>query len=218
MQPYLGHLGRFRREGRTRIPVDAARDERGHGVIGRKRRARHALEQLHDLRMETQAVDYSSGVMDDINTLRRILRECKTLAVVGLSAEWHRPSYFAAKYMQEHGYRVIPVNPKYREILGEKCYPSLREVPDKVDLVDVFRKTADVPPIVEDAIAIGARVFWQQLGVRNTAAAERARAAGLDAVMDRCVKIEHGRLFGGLNWVGVNTKVISAKRPRWLAY
>ncbi|MGQ0656415.1 MAG: CoA-binding protein [Betaproteobacteria bacterium] len=156
--------------------------------------------------------------MDDINTLRRILRECKTLAVVGLSAEWHRPSYFAAKYMQEHGYRVIPVNPKYREILGEKCYPSLRDIPEKVDLVDVFRKTADVPPIVEDAIAIGARVFWQQLGVRNFAAAERARAAGLDAVMDRCVKIEHGRLFGGLNWVGVNTRVISAKRPRWLAY
>jgi predicted CoA-binding protein len=156
--------------------------------------------------------------MDDINTLRRILRECKTLAIVGLSAEWHRPSFFAAKYMQEHGYRVIPVNPKYREILGEKCYASLRDVPEKVDLVDVFRKTADVPPITEDAIAIGARVLWQQLGVRNGAAAERARAAGLDTVMDRCVKIEHGRLFGGLNWVGVNTRVISAKRPRWLAY
>jgi len=156
--------------------------------------------------------------MDDINTLRRILHECRTLAVVGLSAEWHRPSYFAAKYMQEHGYRVIPVNPRYREILGEKCYASLRDIPDKVDLVDVFRKAADVPPIVEDAIAIGARVFWQQLGVKNAAAAERARAAGLESVMDRCVKIEHGRLFGGLNWVGVNTKVISAKRPRWLAY
>ena len=156
--------------------------------------------------------------MDDINTLRRILHECRTLAVVGLSAEWHRPSYFAAKYMQEHGYRVIPVNPRYREILGEKCYASLRDIPDKVDLVDVFRKAADVPPIVEDAIAIGARVFWQQLGVKNAAAVERARAAGLESVMDRCVKIEHGRLFGGLNWVGVNTKVISAKRPRWLAY
>jgi uncharacterized protein len=156
--------------------------------------------------------------MDDINTLRRILRECRTLAVVGLSAEWHRPSYFAAKYMQEHGYRVIPVNPKYREVLGEKCYASLRDIPEKVDLVDVFRKTADVLPIVEDAIGIGARVFWQQLGVRNEAAEERARSAGLESVIDRCVKIEHGRLFGGLNWVGVNTRVISAKRPRWLAY
>ncbi|OAI52845.1 CoA-binding protein [Betaproteobacteria bacterium SCGC AG-212-J23] len=156
--------------------------------------------------------------MDDINTLRRILRECRTLAVVGLSADWFRPSYFAAKYMQEHGYRVIPVNPKYTEILGQKCYKSLRDIPEKVDLVDVFRKTQDVPPIAEEAIAIGAKVLWQQLGVKNEAAAAKARAAGLEAVMDRCVKIEHGRLFGGLNWVGVNTRVISSKRPRWLAY
>jgi hypothetical protein len=156
--------------------------------------------------------------MDDINTLRRILKEARTIAVVGLSAEWHRPSYFAAKYMQEHGYRIIPVNPKYGEVLGERCFDSLKKIREKVDIVDVFRKTQDVPPIAEDAIAIGARVLWQQLGVRNEEAAARARAAGLEAVMDRCVKIEHGRLFGGLNWVGVNTKVISAKRPRWLAY
>ena len=156
--------------------------------------------------------------MDDINTLRRILKENRVIAVVGLSADWFRPSYFAAKYMQEHGYRVIPVNPKYPEILGEKCYKSLRDIPEKVDIVDVFRKSADVMPVAEDAIAIRARVLWQQLGVRNEAAAAKARAAGLDAVMDHCVKIEHGRLFGGLNWVGVNTRVISAKRPRWLAY
>ena len=156
--------------------------------------------------------------MDDVNTLRRILRENKVIAVVGLSADWIRPSYFAAKYMQEHGYRVIPVNPKYDAILGEKCYRSLREVPEKVDIVDIFRKSADVMPIAEDAIAIRAKVLWQQLGVRNESAAAKARAAGLEAVMDRCVKIEHGRLFGGLNWVGVNTKIISAKRPRWLAY
>ena len=156
--------------------------------------------------------------MDDINTLRRILRETKVIAVVGLSADWFRPSYFAAKFMQEHGYRVIPVNPKYPEILGQKCYPSLRDIHQPVDMVDVFRKTADVMPIADDAIAIGAKVLWQQLGVRNEEAAAKARAAGLETVMDRCVKIEHGRLFGGLNWVGVNTKVISAKRPRWLAY
>ena len=155
---------------------------------------------------------------DDINSLRRILHESRTIAVVGLSADWYRPSYFAAKYMQEHGYRVIPVNPKYPEILGEKCYRSLRDVAEKIDIVDVFRKTEDVPPIAEDAIAIGAKVLWQQLGVKNEAAAAKARAAGLETVMDRCVKIEHGRLFGGLNWVGVNTRVISAKRPRWLAY
>jgi predicted CoA-binding protein len=156
--------------------------------------------------------------MDDINTLRRILRENRTIAVVGLSADWFRPSYFAAKYMQEHGYRVIPVNPRYAQVLGEKCYPSLRDVPEKIDIVDVFRKTADVLPVAEEAIAIGAKVLWQQLGVRNEAAAAKARAAGMEAVLDRCVKIEHGRLFGGLNWVGVNTRVISAKRPRWLAY
>ena len=155
---------------------------------------------------------------DDINSLRRILKECRVIAVVGLSANWHRPSYFAAKYMLQHGYRVIPVNPQYQEVLGQKCYPSLRDIPEKVDLVDVFRKTADVMPVAEDAIAIGARVLWQQLGVRNEEAAAKARAAGLESVMDRCVKIEHGRLFGGLNWVGVNTGVISAKRPRWLPY
>jgi predicted CoA-binding protein len=156
--------------------------------------------------------------VDDINTLRRFLHTAKTIAVVGLSADWFRPSYFAAKYMQEHGYRVIPVNPKYPEILGEKCYRSLRDIPEKVDIVDVFRKTADVMPVAEDAIAIGAKVLWQQLGVKNEAAAAKAEAAGLETVMDRCVKIEHGRLFGGLNWVGVNTHIISAKRPRWLPY
>ena len=156
--------------------------------------------------------------MDDINTLRRILGENRVIAIVGLSADWYRPSYFAAKYMREHGYRIIPVNPRYPEILGEKCYGSLRDIPEKVQIVDVFRKTQDVPPVAEDAIAIGAKVLWQQLGVKNEAAAARARAAGLETIMDRCVKIEHARLFGGLNWVGVNTRVISAKRPRWLAY
>jgi uncharacterized protein len=157
-------------------------------------------------------------MQDDINTLRRILHATKTIAVVGLSADWFRPSFFAAKYMQEHGYRVIPVNPKYPEILGEKCYRSLRDIPETVDMVDVFRKTADVMPIADEAIAIGAKVLWQQLGVKNEAAAAKAEAAGLETVMDRCVKIEHGRLFGGLNWVGVNTHIISAKRPRWLPY
>lgn len=158
--------------------------------------------------------------MDDIATLRRILKQNRVLAVVGLSADWFRPSFFAAKYMQEHGYRVIPVNPRYagKEILGERCYAALKDIPEKVELVDCFRRTEDIGPIAEDAIAIGARVLWQQIGVKNEPAAARARAAGLDTVMDRCVKIEHARLFGGLNWVGVNTRVVSAKRPQWLAY
>ena len=150
---------------------------------------------------------------DDIPTLRRILKSAKTVAVVGLSAEWHRPSYFAAKYMQEHGYRVIPVNPRYESILGERCYARLEDIPEPVDIVDVFRKAADVPPIARSAVAIGASCLWQQLGVMNAEADAMARAAGLDSVMDRCVKIEHARLFGGLHWAGVNTRVISARRP-----
>jgi predicted CoA-binding protein len=153
--------------------------------------------------------------MDDLDTLRRILATHRTIAVVGLSADWFRPSYFAAKYMLDHGYTVIPVNPKYPEVLGCKAYASLGEIPVKVDMVDVFRKPADVLPIAREAIAIGARCLWQQLGVENLEADALARAAGLDSVMDRCVKIEHGRLFGGLGWAGVDTKVISAKRPRW---
>lgn len=157
---------------------------------------------------------------DEISTLRRILQDNRVLAVVGLSADWYRPSYFAAKYMQSHGYRIIPVNPRYagQTVLGERCYASLQDIPDKVDLVDVFRRTEDVMPIAQAAIAIGASVLWQQIGVTNADAASVARKAGLEAVMDRCVKIEHARLFGGLNWIGVNTRVISAKRPRGPAY
>ena len=150
---------------------------------------------------------------DDIPTLRRILRSARTIAVVGLSAEWHRPSFFAAKYMQEHGYRIVPVNPRYPEILGERCHASLETVDVPIDIVDVFRRTEDVLPIARQAIAVGARCLWQQIGVKNLEADAKARAAGLDSVMDRCVKIEHARLFGGLHWVGVNTRVLSAKRP-----
>ncbi len=150
---------------------------------------------------------------DDIAALRRILRSSRTIAVVGLSAEWHRPSFFAAKYMQEHGYRIIPVNPRYQEVLGERCHASLTTIDIPVDIVDVFRRTEDVMPIAEQAIAIEAKCLWQQIGVKNEAAAALAAAAGLEVVMDRCVKIEHARLFGGLNWAGVNTGVISARRP-----
>jgi predicted CoA-binding protein len=151
--------------------------------------------------------------MDDISTLRRILKGTRTIAVVGLSANWWRPSYFAAKYMQEHGYRVIPVNPAYQEVLGETCYASLKDIPEPVDMVDCFRKSEEIPALADEAIAIGAKTLWMQLGVVNEAAAQTARTAGLDVIMDRCVKIEHARLFGGLNWAGVNTKVISARRP-----
>ena len=156
--------------------------------------------------------------MNDIQTLRRILKENHVIAMVGLSANWYRPSYFAAKYMLDHGYRVIPVNPSYQEVLGQKCYPALRDIPEKVDIVDCFRKSEEIMPLAEDAIAIGAKVLWMQIGVINEAAAEKARKAGLDVVMNRCVKIEYARLFGGLSWAGVNTGVISAKRPHTLVY
>ncbi|MGB4119421.1 MAG: CoA-binding protein [Burkholderiaceae bacterium] len=153
---------------------------------------------------------------DTLSDLRRILTENKTIAVVGLSAAWNRPSYFAAKYMQGHGYRVVPVNPRYaatgETILGETCYATLHDIPFPIQMVDVFRRTEDVGPIAEQALAIGARCLWQQLGVTNEAAAALFREQGRDAVDNRCVKIEHARLFGGLNWVGVNTGVISAKR------
>ncbi|CAN5406478.1 hypothetical protein BH11PSE9_BH11PSE9_11100 [soil metagenome] len=150
---------------------------------------------------------------DDITTLRRVLRTRRTVAIVGLSAEWHRPSFFVAKYLQQHGYRIVPVNPRYEQVLGETCYPSLAAIPFPVDMVDVFRRTADVLPIAQEAIAIGAKCLWQQIGVLNLEADRLAKDAGLDSLMNRCVKIEHARLFGGLNWAGVNTRVISAKRP-----
>ena len=150
--------------------------------------------------------------MDDITTLRRILRDNRTIAVVGLSANWYRPSFFAAKYLQEHGYRVVPVNPAYDSVLGEKCYPSLRDIPFEVDIVDCFRRSEEIAALADEAIAIGAKVLWMQLGVRNEEARRKAEAAGLEVVEDRCMKIEHARLFGGLGWAGVDTKVISSKR------
>ena len=152
-------------------------------------------------------------IVDDIPGLRHILARTKSIAVVGLSAHWYRPSYFAAKYMQDHGYRVIPVNPSYTEVLGQRCYPNLAAIPGPIDLVDCFRKSEDIMPIAHEAVAKGAGVLWMQLGIRNEDAARLALDAGLDVVMDRCVKIEHARIMGGLNWAGVNTGVISSKRP-----
>jgi predicted CoA-binding protein len=145
-----------------------------------------------------------------------ILNSCKTIAMVGASANWNRPSYFAMKYLQEKGFRVIPVNPSAagQEILGEKVYASLKEIPEKIDMVDCFRNSEAIPPIAEEAIEIGAKVLWMQLGVVNEAAARRAEEAGLKVVMNRCPKIEYGRLSGEIGWMGVTTNVISSKRKR----
>jgi len=151
-------------------------------------------------------------LVDDVAGLRRVLAQHRTLAVVGLSANWYRPSYFAAKYMLDHGYRVVPVNPAYDEVLGQRCYPSIAAIPGPVDIVDAFRKPGDMPAIAREAVAKGAKVLWMQLGIRNDEAARIAMDAGLDVVMDRCVKIEHARILGGLNWCGVNTGVVSSRR------
>jgi O-acetylhomoserine (thiol)-lyase len=146
--------------------------------------------------------------------LRDILRRTRTIALVGASANWNRPSHLVMKYLQLKGYRVIPVNPGLADqtLNGEKVYASLRDIPEPVDLVDIFRNAAQVPPIVEDAIAIHAKVVWMQLGIRNDAAAKRAAEAGLDVIQDRCMKIEYGRLGGELSWSGVDSGIIS-NRP-----
>ena len=152
--------------------------------------------------------------MTDIRDLRRIMTDYKRVAIVGLSEDWSRPSNFAAKYLLDHGFEVIPVNPKYSEILGQKCYADLRDIPTPVDIVDLFQRVERVPPFVDQAIEIGAKVVWLQLGIVHEEAEQKARDAGLEVVHDRCMKIEYARLFGGLNTIGVNTGVISSKRPR----
>lgn len=142
----------------------------------------------------------------------RILETYRRIAMVGLSSNPFRPSHYAAIYLLSEGYDVIPVNPREKEILGRESYPSLAAIPGGVEIVDIFREPVAVPPIVDEAIAIGAKVIWMQLGVIDEPSAERARNAGLEVVMDRCMKIEHARFFGGLNTVGMNTTVITSRR------
>ena len=148
--------------------------------------------------------------------LRAILERVKTIAMVGASSNWNRPSYFVMKYLQGKGYRVIPVNPGIagQELLGEKVYASLRDIPDSIDMVDVFRPAKDAPGIVKDAIAIGAPVVWMQLGIRNDEAAALGEAAGIEIIMNRCPKIEFGRLAGELSWSGVNSSIIQNRAPQ----
>ena len=152
--------------------------------------------------------------------LRGILHAVQTIAMVGVSPYWNRPSYFAMKYLQAKGYRVIPVNPRAAgdELLGETCYASLAEVPGKIDMVDIFRGAEAAGGIVDEAIALkddkGIRVVWMQLGIRNDDAAARGEAAGLTVIMDRCPKIEYGRLHAELSWGGFNSRIISSRRRR----
>jgi O-acetylhomoserine (thiol)-lyase len=148
--------------------------------------------------------------------LRSILERVRTIALVGASSNWNRPSYFVMKYLQGKGYRVIPVNPGIagKELLGERVYGSLREIPDKIDMIDVFRASSETPKIIEEAIAIGVPVVWLQLGVRNDEAAALGEAAGIEVIMNRCPKIEFGRLGGELSWSGVNSGIIQNRAPQ----
>jgi len=152
--------------------------------------------------------------MPDVSTLRRILDSTRTIAVVGLSDKPHRPSYFVGKYLLDHDYEVYPVNPTRSVILGRKCHASLADIGHPVDMVDCFRRSEDMPALAHEAVASGARTLWMQLGVISEEAARIAREGGLEVIMNRCTKIEHARIFGGLNWAGVNTGIISARRPR----
>ena len=153
--------------------------------------------------------DYYSDAL-----LRKILSDTKTIAIVGASANWNRPSFFAMKYLQSKGYRIIPVNPREAgtKILGETTYAELKDIPDKIDMVDIFRNSKAAGPITDEAIEIGASVIWMQLGVRNEDAAKRAEEAGAIVIMNRCPKIEYGRLNAELSWSGINSGVISSRR------
>jgi len=168
---------------------------------------------------ETQAPEARQAVDHDAYSddyIRAILRASKTIAMVGASANWNRPSFFAMKYLQRKGFRVIPVNPREagKQILGETVYASLGDIPEKIDMVDCFRAADAIPAITEEAIAIGAPILWMQLGIRHDSAAAKAEAAGMKVVMNRCPKIEFGRLSGEIGWMGVKTKVISSKRTK----
>ncbi len=155
--------------------------------------------------------------MTDTNTLRRILTDSHTIAIVGLSAKWHRPSYFVAKYLLDHGFEVIPVNPNYDQVLGQKCYPDLASIPHSVDIVDLFQRSQTAPDYARQAVAIGAQVLWLQLSVTSAQACRIAEQANIGFVEDKCLKIEHGRIFGGLNFMGVDTRIISSRRSKQIA-
>ena len=150
----------------------------------------------------------------DDGFIKEILREVKVIAAVGLSANDMRPSYFSALYLRNKGYTVIPVNPRYAgtDILGETVLSSLDDLAEPPDMVQIFRRSEEAPAVVDDAIRIGAKIVWMQLGVRHDGAARTAEEAGLKVVMDRCPKIEYGRLFGEIGWIGVNRRTISAKK------
>ena len=159
----------------------------------------------------------SATHFQDPRVITAVLRSARTVAVVGLSPDPLRASYFIGFYLQRHGYRVVPVNPKEREILGEPAYPSLGAIPFPVDVVNVFRRPAAVPEIAREAVAIGAKALWLQFGVISDEGARIAADGGLAVVMDRCMKVEHARFLGRMHWLGFNTGRVTARRERTLA-
>lgn len=167
-----------------------------------------------DLTLNSALTPELSAKYQNPDVVRRVLAETETIAIIGLSTKPNKASQFVATYLRYQGYRLIPVHPKAGEVMGEKAYPDLESIPDDVDLVDVFRPAAECPGYARQAAAIGADAFWMQLGIVSPEAAEIADAAGLDVVMDRCAKMEHGRYSGQMHWAGMNTGIISAKRRR----
>ena len=145
-------------------------------------------------------------------TIQRVLHSAKTIAIVGLSPNELRASYFVGYYLRRHGYRVIPVNPRETEILGQKSYPSLSDVPEPVDIVNVFRAPDALPPIARETVRIGAGALWCQFGVINEEGAKIAEAGGVTVIMDRCLKVEHARYAGRMHWLGFNTQRITSVR------
>jgi predicted CoA-binding protein len=154
-----------------------------------------------------------SAVYADPRTIRKVFSYARTVAIVGLSPNRLRASFFVGQYLQYRGFRIVPVNPGADEVLGERSYPTVSAIPFDVDVVDVFREPGAAPSIAEEAIQKGARALWLQFGVISPQAAERAAQAGLDVVMDRCMKIEHGRYFGEMHWFGLNTGIVTSRRP-----
>lgn len=165
-----------------------------------------------DIRLNTSLTDEQRALYQDTRTIRDLLGDAKTIAVVGMSAEKTKASNMVGSYLQDEGYRMIPVNPRATEILGEKVYPDLKSIPFPIDIVDIFRPPSEVAGIVDEAIEVGAKAVWMQLRLIDLKAAEKARQAGLKVVADRCIKMEHGRYCGALHWAGMNTEVVTAQR------
>jgi hypothetical protein len=165
-----------------------------------------------DIRLNTALTGEQRVRYQDSNVIRDLLGNAKVIGLVGCSTEKTKASNMVASYLMDEGYTVIPVNPRAEEILGVKCYPDVASIPEKIDVVDIFRPASEVPGIVDEAIAVGAKSVWMQLRIIDLPSADRALAAGLKVIVDRCIKMEHGRYCGALHWAGMNTEVVTARR------